>query len=102
MSYSWPGNIRELRNTVESCVVLARGKVIDIDDLPPQITECGSAGSVDIRIGTSLDEAEKMLIMSTIDYCRGNKTRAAEILKIGRKTLHRKLEEYSSPAESGT
>lgn len=100
MSYSWPGNIRELRNTVESCVVLARGKVIDVDDLPPQITEEKSASTVDIKIGTSLDEAERILIMSTIDYCKGNKTRAAEILKIGRKTLHRKLEEYSSSPES--
>ena len=100
MSYSWPGNIRELRNTVESCVVLARGKVIDVDDLPPQITEEKSASTVDIKIGTSLDEAERILIMSTIDYCNGNKTRAAEILKIGRKTLHRKLEEYSSSPES--
>ena len=100
MSYSWPGNIRELRNTVESCVVLARGKVIDVEDLPPQITEEKSASTVDIKIGTSLDEAERILIMSTIDYCKGNKTRAAEILKIGRKTLHRKLEEYSSSPES--
>ena len=80
--------------------MLARGKVIDVDDLPPQITEEKSASTVDIKIGTSLDEAERILIMSTIDYCKGNKTRAAEILKIGRKTLHRKLEEYSSSPES--
>ncbi len=95
VSYSWPGNIRELRNTVESCVVMARGRLIDVDELPPQVSEGAGEESVRIRIGTTLDEAEKELIIATIGWCGGNKSRAAEVLGIGRKTLHRKLEEYS-------
>ncbi len=96
MAYSWPGNIRELRNTVESCVVMARGRIIDVDELPPHIVDSGLDETVSVRIGTRLEDAERMIILSTIDHCKGNKTRAAEVLGIGRKTLHRKLEEYGS------
>lgn len=92
MAYSWPGNIRELRNTVESSVVMSRTKRIDVDGLPPQILESQGDECVRIRIGSSLEEAERAIIAATVDHCRGNKTRAAEILGIGRKTLHRKLD----------
>ncbi len=94
MAYSWPGNIRELRNTVESCVVMARGRMIDVDQLPFHITDSDLPQTVSLKIGTSLESAEKKLILATIDWCKGNKTRAAEVLGIGRKTLHRKLDEY--------
>ncbi len=95
MAYSWPGNIRELRNTVESCVVMARGKTVELEELPPQISAESAEESISIKIGSTVDEAEKQLIFATIDYCKGNKTKAAEMLNIGRKTLHRKLEEYA-------
>lgn len=94
-AYSWPGNIRQLRNTIESAVVTCRGKVIDTGDLPEQIVAENRAGEVSIRLGVTLSEAEKTVIMSTLDFCEGNKTKASEMLGIGRKTLHRKLEEYN-------
>ena len=94
-AYSWPGNIRQLRNTIESAVVTCRGKVIDTGDLPEQIVAENRAGEVSIRLGVTLSEAEKTVIMSTLDFCEGNKTKASEMLGIGRKTLHSKLEEYN-------
>lgn len=100
LAYSWPGNIRELRNTVESCVVLSRGSEIDVDDLPLQITSQTGDEEIKIKVGTTLDEAERILILTTIDHCKGNKTRAAEVLGIGRKTLHRKLEEYAGAQDA--
>ena len=92
-NYDWPGNIRELRNCVESAVVMCRGRVIDLSDLPSYIPKTDRTEGINIVIGTSLDSAEKMIIRRTVDYCNGNKSRAAQILKIGRKTLAKKLEE---------
>ena len=99
LAYSWPGNIRELRNTVESCVVLARGAMIDVDELPPHIASRDEDETVSINVGTTLEEAEKKIILSTVAHYKGNKTKAAEVLAIGRKTLHRKLEEYARGQE---
>lgn len=95
LAYSWPGNIRELRNTVESCVVMARGKWIDETELPADIRAASRQSEVSLKLGVTLEEAERQLIISTIDFCGGNKTKAAEVLGIGRKTLHRKLQEYN-------
>ncbi len=94
LAYDWPGNIRELRNCIESAVVLARTTVIEVEDLPSHIGKAQNTGSVSLEVGITLAEAEKQLIISTIAMCAGNKTKAAEILGIGRKTLHRKLQEY--------
>lgn len=99
LAYSWPGNIRELRNTVESCVVLAKGAMIDVDELPPHIASRDENETVSINVGTTLEEAEKKIILSTVAHYKGNKTKAAEVLAIGRKTLHRKLEEYARGQE---
>jgi DNA-binding NtrC family response regulator len=94
LSYSWPGNIRELRNCIESAVVLARGPVIEYDDLPPSVTKAENSQNLSLDVGITLAEAEKQLIISTLAQCGGNKTKAAEVLGIGRKTLHRKIQEY--------
>ncbi|HAP56769.1 MAG: sigma-54 dependent transcriptional regulator [Sphaerochaeta sp.] len=94
LAYDWPGNIRELRNCIESAVVLARTTVIEVEDLPSHIGKTQNTGSVSLEVGITLAEAEKQLIISTLAMCAGNKTKAAEILGIGRKTLHRKLQEY--------
>lgn len=94
-SYSWPGNVRELRNSIESAVVLSKGKVIDIDDLPPQIRDTGGECTVTFNLPVTMDEAEMRLILETISYAKGNKTKAADLLGIGRKTLHRKLAEHN-------
>lgn len=92
--YDWPGNIRELRNCIEASVVLCKGDTIELSDLPPQISGSDTRAKVDLDVGITIAEGEKRLIMSTISACKGNKTKAAQILGIGRKTLHRKLQGY--------
>jgi len=93
-NYSWPGNVRQLRNSIESAVVLCKGSVITLEDLPPGIRGEQGGDQVRLPVGTSLAEAEKELIRYTLAREGGNKSRAAEVLGIGRKTLHRKLQEY--------
>ncbi len=93
-SYSWPGNVRELKNTIESAVVLAKGNMIDTDDLPSSILDEGKKEDLVITLPVTMEEVEKKVIYSTIDYFEGNKSKAADELKIGRKTLYRKLEEF--------
>lgn len=94
-NYTWPGNIRELRNCIESAVVMTRDDIITADDLPPHIREAGDHDDyIRIPLGASMQDAEKEIIRSTLAHCSGNKSKAAEILGIGRKTLYRKIEEY--------
>ena len=93
-SYDWPGNIRELRNCVESAVVMASGDVITVDDLPPAINAKDADEGIKIPLGVSLDEAERMIIEQNLAANKNNKSKTAEILGIGRKTLSRKLEEW--------
>ena len=92
-AYNWPGNVRELRNCMESAVVMAKGQIITEDDLPPTIRTKSDEGWIRIPLGTTLDDAEKIIIRDTLSFFKGNKTKTAEILAIGRKTLHRKLAE---------
>ena len=99
LSYEWPGNIRELRNCIESAVVLSRSSVIEVEDLPPSVRLSDRSSQLSLDVGITLAEAEKLLIISTLVMCGGNKTRAAEVLGIGRKTLHRKLQEYQIDQE---
>jgi DNA-binding NtrC family response regulator len=93
-NYSWPGNVRQLRNSIESAVVLCKAATITLDDLPPNIRGESGADSLRLPVGASLAEVEKEVIRSTLAREGGNKSRTAEILGIGRKTLHRKIEEY--------
>ncbi|PIE05079.1 MAG: transcriptional regulator [Spirochaetales bacterium] len=93
-SYSWPGNIRELRNVVESAVVMSRNKYITPEDLPPQVTNRDDDGGVRIPLGLPMAEAEKIILRANLNALGGNKSRTAEVLGIGRKTLHRKIHDY--------
>jgi DNA-binding NtrC family response regulator len=93
-NYHWPGNVRELRNCLESAVVLVRGSLITLEDLPPHIRTDADKNYVKLSLGLSLAEAEAELIRAELLAQNGNKTRAAEVLGIGRKTLHRKIQEY--------
>lgn len=93
-NYSWPGNVRELRNCIESAVVMAKGTIITADDLPPSITSDLDGGFIRIPTGSTMAEAEAEIIRSTLNANNGNKSRTAETLGIGRKTLHRKIAEY--------
>lgn len=92
MEYFWPGNVRELENFIERAVVTAKGKVLVPDDFPKEIffkKELNKLG-----VGNTLEEVEKSLILKTLEACAGNKTKAAEILRISTRTLRNKLSEY--------
>jgi transcriptional regulator with PAS, ATPase and Fis domain len=91
--YPWPGNIRELRNVMERATILAEGDFIEMKHLPPTLVAKGeeSLPTLTIAPGTTVDEAERRLIVLTLEHCRNNKTRAAEVLGISLKTLHNKL-----------
>jgi len=92
--YQWPGNVRELRNVIERATILAPGPFIEAAHLPPVVThEPGPEPQAQVALGpgTTVEEAERRLIMMTLEHTRDNKTRAAEILGISLKTLHNKL-----------
>lgn len=93
IKYNWPGNIRELKNAVESAVVMCTGDEIKMEDLPRALRSQGEEKVITIPIGITMDEAEKIIIQENLAANKGNKSRTADILGIGRKTLHRKLEE---------
>ena len=95
-AYDWPGNIRQLRNCLESAVVMSSDNTIRLADLPEPIRDAEQTATIHIRIGTTLAEAERHIIMETLTAYKGNKSKTADILGIGRKTLHRKLDEYTS------
>jgi DNA-binding NtrC family response regulator len=103
-NYSWPGNVRELRNTLERAVIVCDGAVVETKHLPPGFGHTTVRTSVDdpdairLSVGTTVGEAEKLLILKTLESTNNNKTRAAEILAISLKTLHNKLKEYGSAA----
>jgi DNA-binding NtrC family response regulator len=107
-AYNWPGNVRELRNVIERAVILAGEGVIEPKYLPaflqggvspaaPLVPDDGD--SIRFPVGTTVAEAEKGLILRTLEHTNNNKTRAAEILDISLKTLHNKLKEYGGKAE---
>jgi DNA-binding NtrC family response regulator len=97
-AYPWPGNVRELRNSVESAVVMASSGLVGLDDLPPGVRSSGEERDVRVPIGSTLEEAEKILVRETLAAQGGNKSRTAEVLGIGRKTLYQKIEEYGLEA----
>lgn len=100
MKYDWPGNIRELRNCVESAVVMCSGNEITLEDLPPAVARNSSENSISVPFGISLEEAEKIIIQQNLASNKNNKSRTADILGIGRKTLQRKLSEWGEEGEA--
>src|SRR5438309_7765205 len=92
--YAWPGNVRELRNVIERATILAPGPFIEARHMPPVLAEeppVEQQPQLALAPGTTVEEAERRLIMMTLAHTRDNKTRAAEILGISLKTLHNKL-----------
>jgi DNA-binding NtrC family response regulator len=91
--HTWPGNIRELRNAIERATILAESELIEPKHLPGLLVERGDAAvpTVTLTPGVTVEEAERRLILATLEHTRNNKTRAAEMLGISLKTLHNKL-----------
>src|SRR6266699_3715714 len=92
--YGWPGNVRELRNVIERATILSPGPFIEPKHLPPTLAEEPAPQhqpQVALAPGITVEEAERRLILMTLEHTRDNKTRAAEILGISLKTLHNKL-----------
>ncbi len=106
MSYTWPGNVRELRNILERAAIVCDRDLIGRAHLPADFgrTQAGSASelsSIRFPIGTTVDAAERELILQTLSATSNNKTRAAELLGISLKTLHNKLKEYGGERADG-
>jgi DNA-binding NtrC family response regulator len=107
IAYDWPGNARELRNTIERAVILCPdGAPLDASHLPPGFGKpqnlpalAFDAAVVAVRVGSTVDEAERLLILRTLEATGQNKTRAAEVLGVSLKTLHNKLKEYGRGRE---
>jgi len=104
-TYDWPGNVRELRNVLERAVILAGEGTIQMAHLPPGFsgapvpsggTSSTDQGEMHLRVGQTIEQAERALIELTLEHTKNNKTRAAEILGISQKTLFNKLKEYGT------
>jgi DNA-binding NtrC family response regulator len=102
-AYPWPGNVRELANCMERAVVLARGRYVGTDDLPEKIRDYRQgalrASGVETNELVALEEIERRYILRVLTAVHGNKSRAAQVLGLDRKTLYRRLERYGAAAE---
>jgi two-component system response regulator HydG len=99
LRYDWPGNIRQLRNCIRTMVVMCEKDKLDIQDIPPEISQrrqlapgTPATGRAD---GASLNELEKQAITETLAKTKGNRQETAKILGIGERTLYRKIKEYN-------
>jgi DNA-binding NtrC family response regulator len=104
MAHAWPGNIRELRNTIERAAIVCDGELIGLEHLPalaaggvrPTVRDQESPDALVFPVGTSLDDVERGVIVRTLAANGNNKTVTAQILGISLKTLHNKLRRYGS------
>ena len=100
MAFDWPGNVRQLRNVVESMVVVDDDGVLGVNDLPDEFTEESDNGSdshslaLSSMVGKPLVDVEKQFIADTLNLTGGNREEAAKFLGIGQRTLYRKIKEY--------
>lgn len=100
MAYDWPGNVRQLRNVVESMVVVDYDGLLDVDDLPeelagsPEPVGAPSTASLTALVGKPLVELERLFVAETLRLTAGNREEAARMLGIGERTLYRKIKEY--------
>lgn len=100
MAFDWPGNVRQLKNAIESMVVVDMDGVLDIDDLPDElasgeqtVADAGGRGLAEL-VGKPLSEIEGMFIAETLEFTNGNREETAGMLGIGERTLYRKIKEY--------
>jgi two-component system response regulator HydG len=100
MAYDWPGNVRQLRNAVESMVVVDYDEVLDLDDLPSELSDApeaprdGAAPGLHSLVGQPISELERLFIQETLNATGGNREEAAKMLGIGERTLYRKIKDY--------
>ncbi len=98
-SYTWPGNIRQMRNSIRTMVVMCDGDKIDVKDIPPEIHQVrqltGKVSETTNLGGMSLSDLEKKAIVDTLAKTGNNREKAAKILGIGERTLYRKIKEYN-------
>jgi two-component system response regulator HydG len=101
--YDWPGNVRQLKNAIETMVVLDQDGILDVDDLPPELADVEESATVAVEgggpvhlVGRTMDDIERWAIEETLKMTSGNREEAAKILDIGARTLYRKLEKYQS------
>ncbi len=100
LSYEWPGNIRELENTVERLVYICEGNVIRVTDLPAQIRQLGGSGAAEIIPGPlkeAVSRLEREMIIKALEATGNNRMKAASILGVPRATFYQKLKEYNIP-----
>jgi len=98
INYSWPGNIRELENIMERCVVVNSKVIITEDDLPSYITNYNPEDSIEKQcdsLDSIVDNAEREVLIKALKQCNGNRTKASELLGISRRSLHRKIIKYT-------
>jgi DNA-binding NtrC family response regulator len=93
--HRWPGNVRELRNAIERAVVLARGSVIELNELPQRIARPATIDAARSGAVEPLHEVERKAILDALQSFSQNKTHAARALGISLKTLHNKLKLYA-------
>lgn len=117
VNYGWPGNVRELENAIERAIIIASGRQIELGDLPEAIARSadtdgavarhhramsvnhGNEAGVFVPLPSSMDDIEKRVIEETLKFTDGDKSQAARLLNIGRKTLYRKLEQFEASAK---
>jgi DNA-binding NtrC family response regulator len=98
LAYRWPGNVRQLRNALETAMLVSGGEEIGADDLPPEVTRSvvppSSAGPIPLPASRTLTEIERDAIRDALAKTGGNKTQASRLLGVALRTLHRKVKEY--------
>jgi two-component system, NtrC family, response regulator HydG len=100
LAFEWPGNVRQLRNVVESMVVVDYDGLLDVDDLPEELAGAApvvgepATASLTALVGKPLTELERMFVAETLRLTAGNREEAAKMLGIGERTLYRKIKEY--------
>ena len=98
--HPWPGNVRELKNLIESTVIFHQGEEITLADLPAELQESAAVSSHGAPVQPAsgqprtMAEIERQAILETLERTEGHRTKAADMLEIGLRTLQRKLKEY--------